>query len=242
MSNLNIKAFCCLLIILLSASVTYAANKTDVVGEKTKNSITETPKLNNKDEVNLFIFEDKITNILREISRHRGIVIKISDKVKGYIRKRRLSGTFKATLNELSSDHDFEWFLYEKTLYVSNKSEKQTHFPKLGKLSYDQVIKSIRSSGLELDRFQIKLLDDKNSIILSGPPSYVAIVETIIETLQFPGKDAKKRIAQKIPTVLIYKGSKLYRVRLGKNQRETEEIKTKEIKNKEIKNKEIKSE
>lgn len=154
--------------------------------------------------IQMFIFGDKLENVIREVVRSRKVSLKISSKVEGYISNRNLSGTQQDVLDALGGEFNYEWFEHNGTLYVSSRQEATTRVIELGELRGPTVLDALRNAGLETDRFPIRVLQDNKTMVLSGPPSYVALSEAIVQSLRPPkGEQAAPALSN---IVTIYRG------------------------------------
>ena len=166
---------------------------------------------NRSEHFSVFVFDDKIENFIKELIKDEKLSAKISRKVRGKVIRRKLIGSRDEILNKISKEFNFEWFVYDRTLYISNRSETTTRVIALDKLKMENVLNALKAAGLQLDRFPIRNMADRKTFIISGPPSYVALVETIISSLQAP----KGKTVPKLGNfVTVYKGSEKFEINL----------------------------
>ena len=169
-------------------------------------------------DISLFVFEERIGSIVKEIARRENISTKISLKVRGHIRNRKLVGQREEILNKIANEYDLEWFLHNKTLYVSSKSERTTRVPKLGSLHVEDVLQALQKSGLDFERFSTQPLPDRTAMIITGPPNYVALVETLITTMRGPEDTGSGANAGGGPVIDVYRGTARQKVRVDRTR------------------------
>lgn len=161
--------------------------------------------------LSFYVFNDKLNNVIAEMVRRDDISFKRDGNIKGTVYGKKLVGTRHKILKTLSREHDFDWFEYNKTLYVSNRYERSTKFFSVNAAKLKQYLSKLDEAGANLSSFQIQYID-KNTTSISGPPGYLAIVSTII--------DARTKKASKISktdyNVDLYKGVKLHKIELEK--------------------------
>ncbi len=159
-------------------------------------------------EIRMYIFKDHLRNILKEIAKRKNISLKIDRKVDGIIKKKMLIGSRRSILTALSIEHGFDWFEYNSTLYVSNKSDRSTKFFTMNMSELDYILQKLNRQGANINKFQTQSLNRK-TVSISGPPTYLAILETIIAA-----QSIKKKKVTRSENVLLYKGVKLHKIEL----------------------------
>lgn len=193
----------CLWLLIFSIIAAYLAHEMSYANAF---GVRKTIKIDTTQSIKLFIFKDKIANVLKELVKTDGFSTKISDKIRGDLERRQLVGSLNNILNELSREYDFDWFVHSKTLYVSDRSEKITRVVKLDKLDVDSVMAALNYSDLVFERFPIIPSEDKKSFVISGPPNYVALAEAIVASRQNPAEGEETNTLN--DTISIYRGIK----------------------------------
>ncbi len=155
-----------------------------------------------------YVFSSKVTDFIKDLVRDDNISIKMSSKVKGRLNKRKLNGTRENILDRLAREFEFDWFLHDRMLYISNQSESVKRHINLGGLPANDVEKVLENAGLDLQRFPIRHINGGKSLIVSGPPSYVALIETVIEKIQVPKEEEKPVIVDPSKKVILWRGVK----------------------------------
>lgn len=166
-------------------------------------------------EVGFYVFQDKIDGVIKQLVNREKISAKISDTVSGTIERRKFQGTKTSILNELSQEFNFEWFIYNNTIYVSDRSEATTRIVNLNTLSMKDVLAALKDADLSQDQFTINYLSNQKTFVVTGPPTYVALVEAIVGQLAQP----EEKKATETGSVTIYRGTARDDVRIDNKEK-----------------------
>ncbi len=199
--------------ILLHFAIIHSAGAKDNVAslKQSKPPTVNTVAKSKNSEVSLYIFNDKLKNVIAEVVRRDNISLKAEDNISGTVLGKKLHGTRHDILKKLSMEYDFDWFEYNHTLYVSNKYERSTKFFTVNAKSIKKYLHKLDEVGVNMDAFKVQYIDEKTTSI-SGPPGYIAIVSTIINA----NKPKQIKITKTDYNVDLYKGVKLHKIELDK--------------------------
>lgn len=135
------------------------------------------------------VVEQDISIVLREFGQNMGIGVKVSPKVAGIVKGKipRLPGI--EFLNYLCKMYGLEWYFDGTSLHVSNVSESQTRFLRLHpQETTDNLLATLKNLNFYDDRYPVRPGPDQTSVVVSGPPAYVTLVEQTLSmsTMEVP--------------------------------------------------------
>ncbi|MEM7620558.1 MAG: hypothetical protein AAF228_08850 [Pseudomonadota bacterium] len=155
-----------------------------------------------RDILKIYVFKDKIKNVIQEIASKHNFATKFSGSLKGIVERRKLVGTRDEIFDELSKQYSFEWFVHNNSLYISNKSETTTRVITLEGIRGNRALSALKKAQLSLDKFVVNVMDENNTFIVTGPPNYVALIEAVMSSLKKP-----ERLTNTFNSVTIYRGT-----------------------------------
>ncbi len=209
------KVFLALVCLLIQAGILVSAHAESNVAllDKKKRSGAGIIKSREASPVSLYVFSEKLKNVIAEVIRRDNISLKVEDSVNIRVEGKKLVGTRHAILKQLAGEFDFDWFEYNNTLYVSNKYERSTKFFAVNAASIRKYLLKLDEAGANMDAFQTQYIDKKTTSV-SGPPGYIAIVSTIINSQS----SKSKKVIRTDYNVNLYKGVKLHKIELDKEK------------------------
>ena len=126
------------------------------------------------------IINQNLTNVLENFGYNTGLKVSVAQDVRGTVHGRESSGTAGQFLDEVTRSNDLDWYSDGTVVYVSPASDEETAAIPLNGFSFDKLRNYLAGSGLLDKRFRLSRRAG-NVAILSGPPSYVAVVKQAIE-------------------------------------------------------------
>lgn len=131
----------------------------------------------------VLIVDQDVASLIKDFAKKVGIRADISRGVRGRARDLRLPTEPSAFLDELSRRYQIDWYFEGNVLHVSASSEAASRMIGLGNVDFESVRTEVTAAGLDPDRFGMKNMDAAKAVMVSGPPSYIARVELIVESL-----------------------------------------------------------
>ncbi|MCC2113605.1 MAG: hypothetical protein KDJ16_16340 [Hyphomicrobiales bacterium] len=131
----------------------------------------------------VLIVDQDIASLIKDFAKKVGIRADISRGVRGRVRDLRLPTEPSAFLDELARRYQIDWYFEGNALHVSAISEAASRMIGLGNVDFDSVRTEVIAAGLDPDRFAMKNMEAAKAVMVSGPPSYIARVELIVESL-----------------------------------------------------------
>lgn len=121
-------------------------------------------------------------DVARKIAQDVGLKLVISDLVRGSLKRLRLSGSMQDVLDQFAANADLDWYTFAGTLYISSRSEVSSRFMPMRNLTAAQAIETLEQAGLLLPRFEVRATPGDGALLLSGPASWIAICDAVLET------------------------------------------------------------
>lgn len=126
---------------------------------------------------------NSLRDVLLSFSKTMGLELQMSSEMSSSASdyKNDLAVSPKTYLDNLSSIHQFQWFVYSGVLYISSLKERQIEIIHLGRLSADAVKKILIGIGIFEEKFGWNAASDSGQdLIISGPRSYLSLVKVLI--------------------------------------------------------------
>ena len=127
------------------------------------------------------ILDEDVTDILKNFGYNTGLRMSVAQDVRGAVHGQESSATAGEFLDELTKSNDLDWYSDGTVVYVSPASDEETAAVALNGFSFDRLRRHLADAGLLDKRFRLSKRAAGDVAILSGPPSYVAVVKQAIE-------------------------------------------------------------
>lgn len=132
--------------------------------------------------------DQSVNAVLQEFSAATGVPVDVSENVRGQVHERWPDKTAGEFLSHLSRDYGLEWYYDGSMLAISASSETSTQLLPLGSMSFDQLRAGLVSAGLMETRFGLRAGPKPGTVVVTGPPRYLALVK---QTLGISSPDVK---------------------------------------------------
>lgn len=126
------------------------------------------------------VIEMETAAVARLVADHHGLVLQVSDAVRGTVSDLRLSGDVDAMMAALAAEAGIDWFIYGGVLAVSARDETITRFIPLGSLTYADAQRILTEADIDVARVGFRSVADGSAARLSGPPKAVEAVEAVL--------------------------------------------------------------
>ena len=124
-----------------------------------------------------------LRELLREFGMTEGITVALDDGVEGSV-----SGKFdlkpQAMLDLLASSYGFIWYYDGSLLHIMPASSVRTEVIPLRYGSADQLEDALERLGVLDRRYPLHASDDGSAVVISGPASYVELVQKIAQNME----------------------------------------------------------
>jgi type III secretion protein C len=124
-----------------------------------------------------------LRELLREFAGSQGITVAVADGVDGAV-----SGRFdlkpQAMLELLAASHGFLWFYDGAVLHITPSSDVRTQVIDLRISTPEQLQNALERLHLLDKRYPLQVDDDGATVMVSGPGSYVSLVQQVAANLE----------------------------------------------------------
>ena len=127
--------------------------------------------------------DQDLRDVLHEFGGNIGIPVSMSDQVTGTVRARWVGVSAGDFLNRLARTYAIEWYFDGTTLFVSASSETASKFISVHGGDVISLSAALLRSGLADQRFPLRDGPAPETVLISGPPRYLQIVEDTAEAL-----------------------------------------------------------
>ena len=134
-------------------------------------------------ESGLVVVRQDVRDLIGQVARFYGFDTVLTRQVQGDVTNARLPSDFNAFLDRLGEDRDLVFYFRNRELNGSARAENVSRVIGLGPSSPQELRAAIEAAGVDADRFPLQFIEASNSVLVNGPPSFVALVEVIAESL-----------------------------------------------------------
>ena len=160
-------------------------------------------------EGGLVVVRQDVRELIDQVAQFYGFETVLSRQVRGDVENTTLPSDFNAFIERLSSDRDLVFYFRNRELNASTRDENVSRVIGLGQSNLTELRSAIEAAGIDADRFPLRFIEASNSVLVDGPPSFVALVEVIAESLV--------RTDRPEPEVTIIRGNTIERSRPGQS-------------------------
>jgi type III secretion protein C len=156
------------------------------------------------------VVDQDLRTVLEQFGFNTGLRIVLSDAVQGRVRGRLPPAQPRQFFDHLTGMFGLDWYYDGAAIAVSAKSEAQTSLVTLKNADFAELQNALAAAGFLDLRYQLRSGPEKNAVIASGPPQYLAMVKQVAASLS-PVEEAKPAAAAK-HDVMIIRGTSVSRV------------------------------
>ena len=154
-------------------------------------------------EGGLVVVRQELDDLVTQIARFYGFDAVLTRQVRGTVENERLPSDLNAFIARLTAERDLVFYFRNRDLNVSARSENVSRVIGLGPSDPRELRAAIEAAGVDADRFPLRFIEASNSVLVDGPPSFVALVEVIAESLV--------RTTRNAPAVTVIRGNQIDR-------------------------------
>ena len=131
----------------------------------------------------VYVVDQDLRTLLTEFSKRIGANAIMSKGLKGPVKKAFLPTDRQEFLEEMSRNHGVEWYFEGTTLHLSSRDEMTSRLIGIKSLTVDRINSQIRKVDLDPTRYPLQAVPEANAAMITAPPSYIARVEVISESI-----------------------------------------------------------
>jgi len=155
------------------------------------------------------IVSQPVRDALVNFGYNAGLRIMVPPHVAGLVQGFRSEGSAKDFIDEITKTNDLDWYSDGNVIYVSPASEEQTAIVSLNGFSFDVMKKELEVQKLFDARYRMSKQIGGGAAILSGPPSFVAVLKQAIEARVGDGNASATETMQ---ALVVLRGSQSSRM------------------------------
>lgn len=129
------------------------------------------------------VVDQDVRQLFREYGRQLGILVQLSDNVRGRARNLHVDGTALDFLERLVSDHDLVWYYDGSILHVATTAEVARQALPIGSVPYDRLVTAVNQHSSTDPRLGIRPGADPDLVYVTGPASYYTFVQETASSL-----------------------------------------------------------
>lgn len=127
--------------------------------------------------------QEDLPGLLREFASGFSLALQLGPNVQGVVNGKFNSNSPTEFLNRLGGVYGLNWFVYAGTLFVSRSNDMKTRSINSMGTPISAVREALEQLGVLDSRFGWGELPDQGIALVSGPPSYVDLVERTVAAL-----------------------------------------------------------
>jgi type III secretion protein C len=127
--------------------------------------------------------QEELPTLLREFASGFSLALQLGPRVQGVVNGKFNSNSPTEFLNRLGGVYGLNWFVYAGTLFVSRSNDMKTRSINAMGTPISAVREALQQLGVLDSRFGWGELPDQGIALVSGPPSYVDLVERTVAAL-----------------------------------------------------------
>ncbi len=168
------------------------------------------------------VVEQDLSAVLREFGHNVGVYVDISPKVQGRMRGRVAQTTAKDFLDNICESYALEWYFDGYALHISTADEKATRFLSLRTFTLEDLSNALRLLGFFDERYPLHAAPSGKTVIASGPPRYVDLVEQTLLVLPHPENLRLAARTEAVPETVVYRAGSMAIVKFAGESKATE--------------------
>jgi type II secretory pathway component GspD/PulD (secretin) len=129
------------------------------------------------------VVDQDLRQVLSEYGRQLGILVQLTENVRGRVKNLHATGTSQDFLERLTSDHDLVWYYDGSILHVATTSEVGRQALPTGSVSFDRLVEAISQYSRADPRLGVRPGPDPDLVYVTGPASYIAFVQETASSL-----------------------------------------------------------
>ncbi|MEX5491574.1 type III secretion system outer membrane ring subunit SctC [Pseudomonas asgharzadehiana] len=114
-----------------------------------------------------------LQEVLEDFAQTFGIQVQIDGLLEGSVNGKIRANTPQSMLDRLAVEHRFQWFLYNKTLYISTLDLQESARLEVSAETVADLKRALTDIGLLDSRFGWGELPDEGVVLVSGPKRYI---------------------------------------------------------------------
>lgn len=132
------------------------------------------------------IVDQAVPDVLREFGHNLDIVIDVSDKIDGRVRRYHHDGSSGDFLTYLAAEHGLDWVFDHGRLFISSTDERIARSWSGGARASEAVKAALVKADIGDVRYPIGFDPGRGELSLLAPPRYMALAAPMIDRMLAP--------------------------------------------------------
>ena len=158
-------------------------------------------------EDGIVVVRQDVRDLIEQVTSFYGFDANLTRQVRGEVENLRLPADLDGFLKRLADERDLVFYFRGRELNGSARDENVRRVIGLGPSDIRELRGAVEAAGVDADRFALESIEASNSVLVSGPPSFVGLVEVLAESLV-----RTERVA---PEVTVIRGNRINRSETG---------------------------
>ena len=133
-----------------------------------------------------------LREVIRDFSQTFGVIPRIDNAVTGVVDGNLSASDASQILDRLATQYQFQWFVYNNTLYVSPTADQTSARIEISADAAPDLQNALGDIGLLDERFGWGEIPDEGIVLVTGPGEYVELVRQFAQ--QRKSEDEKKEV------------------------------------------------
>jgi type III secretion protein C len=130
------------------------------------------------------VVDQDLRAVLTGIGAQLGLRTEISTRVQGQVHGRLPPASARVMLDRLGALYGFDWYCYDRTLFVSTYEEAVSKILPLGPVSTSELLQTLGELGVSDPRWPVRAARASDVVAVNGPPHYAALIDQTLAALE----------------------------------------------------------
>lgn len=130
------------------------------------------------------VVDQDLRQVFREYGRQLGIIVQLSDNVRGRARNLNADSTAEEFLERIATEYDLVWYYDGSILHVATTAEVMRQALPTGGLSFERLSEAVNQHSKTDPRLGLRPGPDPDLVYVTGPASYFSFVQETAASLE----------------------------------------------------------
>src|SRR5687768_1435303 len=130
------------------------------------------------------VVDQDLRQVFREYGRQLGIIVQLSDNVRGRARNLNAGSTAEDFLGRIATEYDLVWYYDGSILHVATTAEVMRQALPTDGLSFERLSEAVNQHSKTDPRLGLRPGPDPDLVYVTGPASYFSFVQETAASLE----------------------------------------------------------
>ena len=130
------------------------------------------------------VVDQDLRQVFREYGRQLGIIVQLSDNVRGRVRNLNADSTAEEFLERIATEYDLVWYFDGSILHIATTAEVMRQALPTGGVSFDRLSEAVNQHSKTDPRLGLRPGPDPDLVYVTGPASYFGFVQETAASLE----------------------------------------------------------